>query len=113
MLELFKNADILSVSERKTLYLLKFNYNAVVMNSNLKSMIEVYMQRVTDSAKSRKGLRFEVPRMNSTAEQKSPHYLAIMQWNKLPDSIKKAEKIIEFDSALRQYLILQRNDIFA
>jgi len=56
---------------------------------------------------------FHVPRLTTTAGQKSPHYAAITKWNKLPSDIKNSENIDQFDREVRQYLVMKRSELYS
>jgi len=54
----------------------------------------------------------EVPRLNSTAGQKSFIYQAPHYWNQLPAEVQNRESVSLFDIAVCKWLVEARNDVY-
>lgn len=108
--DIFEKMNWLTSEERYILYSLEYVYKHVI--SSTKTLHHQIEKKEIDNQvrTTRTSNNLILPRLKTVFGQKAFFYTVIKQWNKLPQEIQTLKSTPEFDTALRQYLILQRRD---
>jgi hypothetical protein len=106
--EALSKCSILSVHERRDVYALEFVYKHVIQDS----LLSPIMRKMFPIRQSERNFRDSSKIMLPNTIKTSCHYQIIKIWNELTTDIKMSKSLHDFDIAIRQNILKNRQNIY-